>query len=139
MTSSRESVLLEAPPLLYEDIFPHSSLSFQLARKRKVRFAPTLIGEPHIRRYDGVHVQKGNHHLLSKAIACAIIKANPHPLYGLVRPPQGDFGPWMAPRGEGMALPSYAKTATGPPLYHFRRQHSRPVRPLMDINIRRPQ
>ena len=131
-------ILLESPPLLYEDIFPHSTLSHQIARRRGIRFAPTLIGEPHIQRFDGVHLQKGSHHLLAKAIACAILRQNPHRLFGLGRPPQGDFGPWLAPRGQGMVPPSYSGAATKPPPYQFRRQisrPSRPARPLMSINI----
>ena len=132
-------VLLESPPLLYEDIFSHATLSRQIARNRGVRFAPTLIGEPHIKKFDGVHLLKGFHHLLAKAISCAVLRQNPHPLFGLGRPPQGEFGPWLAPRGQGMMPPSFSGAATRPPPYHFRPQisrPSRPIRPLIDMNIR---
>ena len=138
--SPNNIILLESPPLLYEDIFPYASLSFQLARKRGIHFAPTLIGETHIKWYDGVHIQKGYHHLLAKAVASAILRCNPHPFFGHGRPPQGEFGPWLAPRGQGMASPSYSSTATRPPPYHFRQQQRPPtrhIRPLMDINIPR--
>ena len=138
--SPNNIILLESPPLLYEDIFPHAALSLQAAWEKGVRFAPTLIGETHVRRYDGVHIEKGYHHLLAKAVACAILRQNPHPLFGLGRPPQGIFGPWLSPRGQGMALPAYSSTAARPPPYHFRprqMQPTRPTRPLMDIDIPR--
>ena len=136
-------ILLESPPLLYEDIHPFAARSYNIARRRGICLAPTLIGESHIRREDGVHIQRGFHHLLAKTIACAILRQSPHHLFSLRRPPHGDFGPWLAPTGQGM-VPShssrtYSHTASArPPPYYFRQwqRRPRPIRPLMDINFR---
>ena len=134
--------LLESPPLLYEDIFPRAALSFQLAKRRGVRSLPTLIGEAHLLpwtargRRDGIHIRDECRHLMVKTIASAVVRQDPHQLFGLNRPPLGDFGPWLAPFGCGMALPHVppmAKVAVAPP-YHFRRK---PIQPLMNINIPR--
>ena len=126
-------ILLESPPLLYEDIFPHAQLSHQMARQRGIRVAPTLLGEAHIKTWDGVHVQRGCHRLLANAIACAVLNRDPYRLFGLCRPPLGEFGPWMAPRGQGMAPPFSVVACSPPSRYRFR---PRPIRPLMDIKIR---
>ena len=136
-------ILLESPPLLYEDIHPFAAQSYDTARRRGICLAPTLIGESHIRREDGVHIQRGFHHLLSKSVACAILRQSPHQFFGLRRPPHGDFGPWLAPLGQGMAPShssrSYSHTASArPPPYYFRQwqRRPRPIRPLMDIDLR---
>ena len=142
--SPNNITLLESPPLLFEDIFPRAALSFQLAKRRGIRSLPTLIGEGHLiqwtsrGRRDGIHVRDDCRHLMVKTIASAVLRQEPHQLFGLRRPPQGDFGPWLAPFGCGMAppppqTPSLAKIALAPP-YHFRK---RPILPLMDINIQR--
>ena len=126
-------ILLESPPLLYEDIFPHAQLSHQMARQRGIRVAPTLLGEAHIKTWDGVHVLRGCHRLLANAIACAVLNRDPHRLFGLCRPPLGEFGPWMSPRGQGMAPPFSVAACAPPSRYRFR---PRPIRSLMDIQIR---
>ena len=128
--------MLESPPLLYEDIYPFAASSRELTWRKGIRFAPTLIGESHIKRWDGVHIIKGFHHLLAKSMACAILRLDPHYLYGHSRPPHGDFGPWIAPFGQGMT-PSYSNVAIAPPAFNFRPQQLRRIPPLMEINVRR--
>ena len=75
-------VLLESPPLLYEDIFPYAELYRRAAAQRRIRYAPTLIGEAHVKRWDGVHLTRGSHRLLTNAVACAVLNQNPHRLFG---------------------------------------------------------
>ena len=131
-------IVLESPPLLYEDIYPYAALAYRIARHKGVCFAPTIVGEMHLNRRDGVHVLKDFRRLSIQAIACAIAKVDPHQFLGLARPPFGIFGPWLAPFGRGMSPPdpSYSAVAASPP-FHFRGHYRRKTIPnLMDLKIR---
>ena len=108
-----------------------------MAEERGIKFAPTMVGEPHIQTRDGVHIEDRARPLLSETLACAILNLDPHETFGRARPPYGDFGPWMAPAGQGMQ-PSYRDIAIAAPFSLRRRQRNSPrIPPLMDINIPR--
>ena len=126
--------ILEAPPLLdspSSDIFPYNAASYSLSHQFGIRFSGTLIGETHLWD-DGYHVHKKSRHLLLKSLAAAAAGVNPRSHYKLSRPPYGQFGPWAAPKGQGM-MPNYRDSALAQPLL-FRRLA--PIRPLMN-HIRR--
>ena len=89
-------ILLESPPLLYQDIYGYNAGTYLLAQKWGVAFAPTLVGERHI-SHDGVHIRNDCRYLLTQTIAATILRLNPARFFGLARPPYGDFGPWEAP------------------------------------------
>ena len=132
-------VILESPPLLTSstsDIFPYNDASFLIARQHGARFARTLIGEHHLFG-DGYHIRKDFRHLLIKSVAAAAVNIEPHRHFSLHRPPHGNFGPWEAPNGQGI-LPqphTYRGIAMAQPI-NFRRSL---IRPLMNIQIRRPR
>ena len=136
-------VFLEAPPLLITspyDIYPYNVSTRQLALRRGVQFAETLVGEPHLWK-DGYHIQKRHHHLLIKSIAAAAAFVDPHSHYVLARPPHGPFGPRAAPLRRGPSLPptpsySYCEAAKKAPLDF--RPSSAHVYPLMSRVIQRP-
>ena len=128
-------VILEAPPQLYNDIYPYNLSSHHLALQRGVRFGQTLIGESHMQQYDGYHVKKAAKILLAKSIAAAVCDTNPHLHFSLKRPPHGIYGPWAAPAGVGMV--PFSKVASASPINFRRTNWRRPeIRPLMDVNIR---
>ena len=108
-------VFCEAPPIIGGDIFPYNRVTYNTCRRRGVRFGPTLVGETHMWR-DGYHILYSCRHLNVKSVAAAAIGVIPHAHFQLARPPYGDFGPWIAPVGQGM---SFAATATAQP-YYFR-------------------
>ena len=140
---------IEAPPLLSSstsDIFPYNAATYDAAVSHGAKFAPTLVGEEHLWR-DGFHINHRHRHFLLKTIAAAAVSILPHPHYGLRRPPFGEYGPWISPRGRGMTPPpsmdgrsrgpSHRDVAVAAP-YQFRRQKKQPlarVPPLMNRNI----
>ena len=131
---SNNITILEAPPLLdspSSDIFPYNAASFSLSHQYGIRFSGTLIGETHLWD-DGFHVHKKFRYLLLKLLAAAAVDVNPRSHFKLPRPPYGQYGPWVAPKGQGV-MPTYRDGAMAQPLL-FRRLA--PIRPLM-TNIRR--
>ena len=98
-----------------------------------INFSGTLIGEQHMWKGDGYHILRSTRPLLVKSVAAAVAGVNPRKHFGLARPPFGQYGPWPAPSGTGI-LPTYRDQAMAQP-FLFRR--SGPIRPLMNINIRR--
>ena len=97
-TSNNNIIILESPPLLHDDIYPYNRLSYETCQQFGLRFAPTLVGEQHLWK-DGVHLLHTCRPLLITSVAAAIIGINPHAHLKVARPPQGCFGPWMAPFG----------------------------------------
>ena len=96
---------LEAPPLLINettDIYPYNRMSSHIANQHGINFAATLIGEEHIWKTDGFHIQHQHRHFLHRSIAAAAARVNPHTHYRLRPPPLGPFGPWRAPTGVGL-------------------------------------
>ena len=128
-------VVLEAPPQLYNDVYPYNLAAHHLALQLGVRFGQTLIGEDHMQHFDGIHIKKAAKTLLAKTIAAAVCDKNPHLHFSLQRPPHGIYGPWAAPAGVGM-MP-FSKMATSSPINFRRSNWRRPaIRPLMSVNIR---
>ena len=131
--------ILESPPLLdspSSDIYHYNHASVLLARQLKIRFADTLVGEQHIWK-DGYHLLRSSRHLLVKSVAAAAAHFSPHQRFGLSRPPFGEYGPWAAPKDQGVFPREYRQMAVAQPM-SFRRQR-RTIMPLMGINIQRPQ
>ena len=128
-------VVVESPPLLYEDLHFYQKLSFRLAKERGFRIAQTMVGETHIQKRDGVHIEDIARPLLTETLACAILNLNPHATFQRSRPPYGKYGPWLAPADQGMK-PSYRGVATAPPFSFRHRHRNKPRLPsLMDIEI----
>ena len=128
-------VFLESPPITNGkgDIYPYNALTSKTASFWGTGFAATLVGEDHL-KWDGFHVHPNYRHLLTRSIACAILRLNPHASFGLRRPPHGVFGPWAAPIGQGMAPLSSSVAAAAP--YFFRQsQRTRDILPLLGNNF----
>ena len=128
-------VVLEAPPHLYNDIYPYNVAAHHLALQNGVRFGQTLIGEEHMEQFDGFHIKKAAKTLLVKTISAAVCDLNPHLHFSLHRPPHGIYGPWVAPAGVGV-MP-FSKMAMSSPINFRRSNWRRPeIRPLMSVKIR---
>ena len=130
---AKNIIILESPPLSSStgsDIFPFNCSSFLLSRQLGTRFAETLVGEAHLFR-DGYHILRKARHLLVKSVVAAILNVRPHQLFACRRPPYGDFGPWIAPSGQGMPL-DFRGAALSRPI-SFRRPV---ISPLMNFRIR---
>ena len=126
---------LEAPPLFdssTSDIFAYNRASFQLSRQFGTGFARTLVGENHIWK-DGYHLRHQARHLLVKSVAAVAAKVDVHRHYNLARPPFGNFGPWEASKGQGMAPPLLRDVAMGRPML-FRRAPNRLTQPIQRSN-----
>ena len=133
----RNITILESPPLLdspTSDIYLYNHASYTLSQQFGIHFSGTLIGEQHLWSGDGYHINRKFQPLLLKSLASAAVGTNPRSHYGLARPPYGQYGPWAAPKGQGM-MPSFRDRALAQPL-HFRRLA--PIYPLMRNTIRRP-
>ena len=131
---NKNITLLEAPPLLdstSSDIYPYNLNSYSLSRQFGCGFSRILIGESHLWS-DGFHILHKHRHLLLKSVAAAAARINVHEHHKLLHPPFGAFGPWAAPKGQGI-IP-FSKMALKQPL-NFRR--ASPIQPLMGINIHR--
>ena len=98
-------VLLQAPPNQHpeEDICPYNQSTLQVSNSWGVRFAPTLIGDDHI-NIDGLHLLPESLHLLTKTLACAILRRDPFEAFHLERIPHDKYGPWDSEKGQGMML-----------------------------------
>ena len=131
---SKSIILLEAPPLLdsaSSDIYPYNLNSYSLSRQFQCGFARILVGENHLWS-DGYHILHKDRHLLLKSIAAAAARVSVHEHHKLLHPPFGTFGPWAAPKGQGI-IP-FSKMALKQPI-NFRR--ASPIQPLMGLNIHR--
>ena len=120
--------------LLYEDLYFHQDLAFRLAEERAIRIGPTMLGESHIQRRDGVHIEDSARPLLTESLACAIMDLDPHDTYKRARPPHGEFGPWRAPADQGMA-PDFSHVAVASPYFFRTRRKMSMFPPLMNVNI----
>ena len=146
---------MEAPPAIPFDLYPYNRATARLCEKRSIHYRPTLIGESHLFRKDGYHIQNQHRPLLTRSIAAAVLLIDPHLHFNIQSPPSGPYGPWKLPFNHPRRpKPSLRWPPLDALLHHphnLRRDLPRthrniaasppywlngPIRPLMYMNIR---
>ena len=79
-TQPQNIIIVESAPSTKYSMHAFNKASYELCKKEKVRFAPTLISEAHLWT-DGYHISDNHRYLLTRTTAAAIKKVDPYQIY----------------------------------------------------------